>query len=193
MPYRSAILAAIESLKDHETGSPISSIRRHILDNNDTTDGGNSSDDPSWNEVHFQKTLKTLVEKGELLQLNGVNYKFSNQYLQRRAEVLRARAESIEDHTHKTAVEHHHHYAREIPPKEAPKKKTVHAKMKINEGKIITVVNPEVRHEDDMDTTPTEEIVVEKGGRRIAAAGGGKKKHVKIIPRKVVGTTKTIR
>ncbi len=76
------------------------------------------------------------------------------------------------------------HYAREIPPKEAPKKKTVHAKIKINEGKIITVVNPEVKREDDMDTTPTEagEIIMAKN-----------KKHVKIIPRKVVGTAKNVR
>ena len=130
MPYGSAIIAAIESLKDHETGSPISSIRRHILD--DTND--NNSDDPSWNEVHFQKTLKTLVEKGDLLQINGINYKFSDQYLQRRVETLRARAESIEEQTYKTAVEHHH--AREIPSKKAPKKETVHAKIKINEGKL---------------------------------------------------------
>eukprot|EP00984_Skeletonema_dohrnii_P032137 scaffold25631_cov79-Skeletonema_dohrnii-CCMP3373.AAC.1 len=54
--------------------------------------------------------------------------------------------------------------------------------MKINEGKIITVVNPEVKHEDDMDTTPTDEIDVE-GGMRDAV--GKKKKHVKIIPRKL--------
>jgi len=188
MPYRSAILAAIESLQDHETGSPISCIRRHILDDID----GNNSDDPScWNEVHFQKTLKTLVEKGDLVQINGINYKFSNRYLQRRVEALRARAESIEEQTHKAAVEHHR--AREIPPKEAPKKKTVHAKMKINEGKIITVVNPEVKHEDDMDTTPTEDIVV-KGGEMRAAVAAKNKKHVKIIPRKVVvGATKNVR
>ena len=187
MPYRSAILNAIESLQDHETGSPISCIRRHILDDTD----GNNSDDPSWNEVHFQKTLKTLVEKGDLIQINGINYKFSNRYLQRRVEALRARAESIEEQNHKAAVEHHH--AREIPPKEAPKKKTVHAKMKINEGKIITVVNPEVKHEDDMDTTPTEEIM-EVGEMRMRAPVMAKnKKHVKIIPRKVVGTAKNVR
>lgn len=178
MPYRSAILNAIESLQDHEAGSPISCIRKHILDDTD----GSISDDPSWNEVLFQKTLKTLVEKGDLLQINGVNYKFSNRYLQRRVEALRARAESIEEQNHKAAVERH--YAREIPPKEAPKKKTVHAKIKINEGKIITVVNPEVKREDDMDTTPTEagEIIMAKN-----------KKHVKIIPRKVVGTAKNVR
>mmetsp|Transcript_7487 Transcript_7487/g.10896 ORF Transcript_7487/g.10896 Transcript_7487/m.10896 type:complete len:186 (+) Transcript_7487:101-658(+) len=185
MPYRSAILNAIESLQDHETGSPISCIRRHILDDTD----GNNSDDPSWNEVHFQKTLKTLVEKGDLIQINGINYKFSNRYLQRRVEALRARAESIEEQNHKAAVEHHH--AREIPPKEAPKKKTVHAKMKINEGKIITVVNPEVKHEDDMDTTPTEEIM--EVGEMRAAVMAKNKKHVKIIPRKVVGTAKNVR
>ena len=63
--------------------------------------------------------------------------------------------------------------------------------MKINEGKIITVVNPEVKHEDDMDTTPTDEIDVEGVGMR--AAVGKNKKHVKIIPRKVVGTTKNTR
>lgn len=117
-----------------------------------------------------------LVEKGDVVKINGINYKLSNQYLQHRFEALRARAESIEEQTHRNAAEHHH--AREVPPKEAPAKKTVHAKMKINEGKIITVVNPEVKKihgEDDMDTT--EEVVVE--------GGGGRKKHLKIIPRKI--------
>lgn len=186
--YRSAILAAIESLKGHETGSPIASIRRHILDDTSSDDNNNNSDDVSWNEVHFQKTLKTLVEKGDLVQINGASYKFSHQYLQRRVEALRARAESIEEQSHKTAVEHHH--AREVPLKEAPKKKTVHAKMKINEGKIITVVNLEVKHEDDMDTTPTLEEIAAEGGTAVAKKN---KKHVKIIPRKLCTTKKNIR
>ena len=179
MPYRSAILAAIDSLKDHETGSPISSIRRHILD--DTVDA-TDSDDTSWNEVHFQKTLKQLVESGDIVKVNGINYKFSNQYLKQRVETLRARAESMEEQTHRIAAEHNH--AREVPPKEAPKKKTVHAKRKINEGKIITVVNPEVKNEDDMDTTDTEEIGLEGGGMAAAVVGkSSNKKHLKIIPR----------
>eukprot|EP00985_Skeletonema_marinoi_P011374 scaffold5398_cov70-Skeletonema_marinoi.AAC.6 len=53
------------------------------------------------------------------------------------------------------------------------------------------VVNPEVKHDDDMDTTPMEEIVAEGVGMR--AAVGKNKQHVKIIPRKVVGATKNIR
>jgi len=192
MTYRSDILAAIESLKDHETGSPIDEIRRHIRNN---TIGSDSDDSSSWNELHFQKTLKTLVEKGDLVQINGVNYKFSNQYLQRRVEALRERAESIEEQTHKTAVEHHH--ARELPPKEAPKKKTLHAKVKINEGKIITVVNPpDIHHnEDDMDVSNHDYIATVGGdGVTTQTTAAKNKKHVKIIPRKVgAAVTKNMR
>lgn len=192
MPNRSDILAAIESLKDHETGSPIDEIRRHIRNN---TIGSDSDDSSSWNELRFQKTLKTLVEKGDLFLINGVNYKFSNQFLQRRAEALRERAESIEEQKHKTAVEHHH--AREMTPKEAPKKKTLHAKVKINEGEIITVVNPpDVHHEDDMDVSNHEYIIAPVGGDGVTTqtTAAKNKKHVKIIPRKVgAAVTKNMR
>lgn len=175
MPYRSAILSAIEDLKAHETGSPASAIRSRIKEH-DTEYSSDDDDTTAWNETLFQTTLKSLVAKGTLTHINGVNYKFSDDYLRRRAQGLRARAESMEEHRRAAAAVH----PREEPPKDLPKKKTVHAKVKLNEGKIITVVNPEGkrRGEEKMDTDEEDEILMDKNNEQ-------HKKHVKIIPRKV--------
>ena len=71
--------------------------------------------------------------------------------------------------------------------KEVPKKKTVHAKVKINEGKVITVVNPDViKHGDEMETDEDEQVVDGLGNEMSCNGGSSSKKHsVKIIPRKV--------
>ncbi|KAL7533429.1 hypothetical protein ACHAXR_005232 [Thalassiosira sp. AJA248-18] len=184
MPYRSAILSAIEDLKDHQTGSPAASIRRRINEHDTVFSAAitNSDDDTTWNETLFQTTLKSLVTKGVLSHVNGTNYKFSDDHLKRRAEELRARAESMEERQHAMAATHRLN-PREEPPKELPKKKTVHAKVKMNEGKIITVVNAEggkKQHDgDDMETGDEEVNEVLMDGKN------DHKKHVKIIPRKV--------
>ena len=187
MPYRAAILTAIESLRDLETGSPASSIRRHIQDNASVE----SDDDhciSKWKENLFQETLKSLVRQGEILQINGTNYKFTEEYRAKRAETLRARADSIQEHllkTHSAAAspvrKQHGVNDEEIdsvrsPEKDSPKKKTVHAKCKINEAKILTVVNPE-RPKKEGDMEVEEDGMIEDGGKR--------KPHVKIIPKKV--------
>ena len=95
MPYRSAILAAIDDIKDHQTGSPISSIKHHIQNHNSHIDA--SDDDKTWNETLFQHTLKSLVEHGDLVHY-GSNYKFSDAYLKKRAEQLQARAAARMEH-----------------------------------------------------------------------------------------------
>jgi hypothetical protein len=187
MPYRSAILTAIESLRDLETGSPASAIRRHIQDNASIE----SDDDHSpskWNENLFQETLKSLVRQGETLHVNGTNYKFTESYLAKRAETLRARADSIQEHLIKInsaaalpILQPHGVYEEEVnsvgsPEKDSPKKKTVHAKVKINDAKIITVMNPEKKKKEG-------EMDVEDDGR--IEEDGKKKHHVKIIPKKV--------
>lgn len=189
MPYRSAILAAIDSLKDHQTGSPASAIRRRIKEHDAVFAAAiaSSEDDTVWNEALFQTTLKSLVAKKILLHFNGTNYKFSDDYLKNREQLLRDRAESIEEAKHIAAATHSMH-PREEPPKELPKKKTVHAKVKINEGPIITVVGPKQHSDEDMETDGEEdnEVVMDGNGR-----GKKKQHHVKIIPRKVnVGTKK---
>mmetsp|Transcript_15371 Transcript_15371/g.33214 ORF Transcript_15371/g.33214 Transcript_15371/m.33214 type:complete len:236 (+) Transcript_15371:196-903(+) len=221
MPYLAAILAAIESLKDHEIGSSAASIRHHIQDNQKKHCKRNNPSDKEekWNENLFQETLKSLVRQGDLLQVNG-NYKFSKSYLQRRAEALEDRIDFIAEHrikthsaaappvptVHTTAACHaiiaHSsppvgvssvaavtstalpscRYLREEPPKESPTKKTVHSKVKINEGSIITVLNPERKKgEEEMECEEVDE------GDRIVEDGMGQshKKHVKIVPRKV--------
>ena len=188
MPYRSAILSAIEGLKAHETGSPASSIRHHIKEHDTVFAAAiaNSKDDTSWNETLFQTTLKQLVSKGILVHINGTNYKFTDNYLKKRAETLRERADSIEEHQHAIATATHNIHPREDPPKDCPKKKTVHAKVKLTEGKIITVVNPEKkRDEDEMETDDEDTDKVHE----VLMSGDEHKKHVKIIPRKI-GTKK---
>ncbi|KAL7519888.1 hypothetical protein ACHAWX_004642 [Stephanocyclus meneghinianus] len=202
MPYRAAILSAIENLRDVETGSPANSIRRYIQDTASEEDSGDHTHS-KWNENLFQETLKSLVRQGEILHVNGTNYKFTNGYLARRAETLRARADSIQDHLikiHSAAappVPRPHHEedvaasaSAVSPGKESPKKKTVHAKVKINESKIITVVNPErPRREGEMEVETVDDesdrgmILVEDG--QTIDHDHGRKKHVKIIPRKV--------
>jgi hypothetical protein len=255
--YKSAILAAIEELKDHETGSPAAAIRRCMQEtsNNfwftaaqdDTTitpAAANSGVGGSWNEALFQTTLKSLLSKDILIQVNGSNYKFTEGYLKRRAERLRAQIDSIEEerHHHRQQQQQQHHHSsslssataaaaslpsisnpllhpREEPPKDSPKKKTVHAKVKINEGKIITVVNPPLpekhRNENEMEMesihTYSNDTIINNNSVMITEAANGsnatfttttatttmnhgkeakKQPHVKIIPRKVGGTTK---
>jgi hypothetical protein len=192
MPYRSAILLAIESLRDLETGSPVSSIRRHIQTASSTATDDHSSS--KWNENLFQETLKSLVRQGELLHLGG-NYKFTEKHLKERAETLRARADSYQEHlikihsaaappvprVHGAHCPHEEDDSSSSLPKESPKRKTVHAKVKIGEAKVITVVNPEKkRGEGEMEVEEVDGMPLDGGGKEDRG-----KKHVKIIPRKV--------
>ena len=182
MPYRAAILSAIEKLKDDPlVGSPSSSIRHHIQQHDKTfattalaANSSGSDDTTKWNESLYQTTLKSLITKKTLLKNSNGNYMYSDEYMQRRTRGLRSRAESIEDAAH----HQHSHRPREEPPKEIPKKKTFHANVKINEGKVITVVNPESKKhggDDEMDTDDG----------MSSESSGSNKKHLKIIPRRV--------
>jgi hypothetical protein len=292
MPYKSAILAAIENLKDHETGSPAAAIRRYMQDRKDdiiaaaatsamanqhsgrqsaifhtsamdesaqcndhykantgsitststpvSTGGGGSSiassSSSAWNETLFQTTLKSLLTKNILVQVNGSNYKYSDAYLKKRAERLREQMEEEEQHRRHHHQEYqqqkHHHYSlsssasdvaattsspsssshtlfpREEPPKPSPKKKTLHAKVKLKEGEIITVINPpttsQQQHHNANEMMETEDDATMNANNNISpmtlesdayAANNAKESikkqpHVKIIPRKVVGGTK---
>lgn len=187
MPYRSAILAAIEDLKDHQTGSPASSLRRRIKEHDPSFAAAvaSSDDATTWNETLFQSTLRSLVSKGTLVQINGANYKFADAHLKARAAEFRARADSIEERRHERMEAAH---PREAPPKGSPARKAVHAKVKLNEGRIITVVNLEGRRhgEDDMETDDEEGDATDG----IGSGGEGHKRPVRIIPRKKVPLAK---
>ena len=184
MPYKAAIVSAIDELKDHQTGSTQTSIRRHIKEHDKTFASAIAkSSDHEWNETLFLSTLKSLVHTGTLVHINGTNYKYSDEYLNKRTERIKSRSESIEEQHQ----QHHEQHVREEPPKEIPKKKTVHAKVKINEGKVITVVNPDVINGDEMETYEDEKAV-DGLGNEMSCNGGSssnKKHSVKIIPRKV--------
>lgn len=211
MTYRSAILAAIEDLKDHQTGSSASSIRRRIKEHDmeftaaaAVADSDDDDDTTAcWNETLFQSSLKNLVARGTLVQANGSNYKFSDEYLEKRADALRERAESMEERRRLLRVNnaasspstHHAQQSREEPPKGAdlPKKKTVHAKVKLTEGPIVTVVNPLdiIRRGDGCDEMETDDEeggeVSMDGNERSSSSSSRRHQHLKIIPRMKVG------
>ena len=95
MPYRSAILAALEDLKDHQTGTPASSIRRRMLDRAAADDGDDAAAAASWSDASFRTSLKSLARDGTLVRVGGggSNYKFSDARLREMARGLEARAE----------------------------------------------------------------------------------------------------
>jgi hypothetical protein len=95
MPYRSAILAALEDLKDHQTGTPASSVRRRMLDRAAADDGDDAAAAASWSDASFRTSLKSLARDGTLVRVGGggSNYKFSDARLREMARGLEARAE----------------------------------------------------------------------------------------------------
>ncbi|KAL3780391.1 hypothetical protein ACHAW5_006465 [Stephanodiscus triporus] len=208
MPYRSAILAALEDLKDHQTGSPASSIRRRMLDRASAAVASSSSkartgntnnaavvdsdvDDAveaAWSTSSFRRSLNSLVRDGTLVRVGGggSNYKLSDKRLMERARGLEAIAEermeaTAEDFRTSAAAmaamaaapceavpggnvhdggNLRHRHPREEPPKELPKRRTFHSKIKMGDADTVSaVVAPgegtrmaRRRDDDGMDT-----------------------------------------
>lgn len=125
-------------------------IRRHVMSALET--------DRSWNEVVFMKTLKSVVQEGEIEQHTFVNCALSPEYKRRRADSLCAYIETkradgaaaqvpyIPENEHRAVTgpvlvapnnsSYHHlqqqhlHHPLEST-KEAPKRKVEHDKYKI--------------------------------------------------------------
>ena len=148
--YRKAILKAIEDLHDCHLRSNVDAIRRHVM--------SAFEPDHSWNEVVFMKTLKTVVQDGEVEQHTFVNCALSPEYKRRRADSLSAYMEtkkaangvvvqvpfvpgSNQQQQQQQQTNHHHHHPHPHhpqqhhgfceSPKPAPKRKVEHDKYKI--------------------------------------------------------------
>ena len=146
--YRKAILKAIEDLHDCHLRSSVDAIRKHVMSSLE-------SDQHPFNEVVFMKTLKTIVQVGEVEQHTFVNCALSPEYKKRRAGSLSAFVEQKKSEglpvqfpfvpetvlppTHRESAHHKplldspsaHHKTLLDSPKEAPKRKVEHDKYKI--------------------------------------------------------------
>lgn len=149
--YRRAILKAIEDLHDCHLRSHLDAIRRHVY--------SALEDDHTWNEVVFMKTLKSIVNDGEVEQITAVNCALSPEYKRRRANSLTAYIEHRKGDTEIPFVtalptetlsnpqqlhEHQQHPGCESP-KAAPKRKAEHDKYRIMPKPVFdktVIVNP---------------------------------------------------
>jgi len=135
--YRKAILKAIEDLHDCHLRSNVDAIRRHVMSSLETDEHN------PWSEVLFMKTLKSVVQMGEVEQQTVANCALSPEYKRRRADSLTAvqnkarneqipfipEAEPCPDKIHG----HRRHSSLILPesPKQTPKRKIEHDKYRI--------------------------------------------------------------
>ena len=124
--YRKAILKAIEDLHDCHLRSSVDAIRKHVMSSLE------SDQHHQFNEVVFMKTLKSMVQVGEVEQHTFVNCALSPEYKKRRAGSLTAFVEQQKKGQDIHNSPHHHlHINPHESPKAAPKRKVEHDKYKI--------------------------------------------------------------
>ena len=131
VPYRRAILHAIEELHDYQTRSNIDAIRRHTQDKLES-----ESDRQNWNELLFLKTLKAITRDGEIEQCTSVSAALSPEYKKKRAADLQERLEERKESAMKVLAPL---LKKRLPIetiKEAPKRRSEHEKWKIIPKKI---------------------------------------------------------
>jgi hypothetical protein len=130
VPYRRAILHAIEELHDYQTRSNIEAIRRHTQDKMEC-----ESDRHNWNEVLFLKTLKAIIRDGEIEQCTNVSAALSPEYKKKRAEDLYQRLEERKESATKLLAPLTKHRPTETI-KAAPRRRSEHEKWKIIPKKV---------------------------------------------------------
>lgn len=138
--YRRAILVAIDSLQDYQSRSNIDLIRRHTQDH---------LEDHTWNDTLFLKTLKNIVQCGDIQQSAIIYAELSPEYKKKRAGSIAQQ------------VEHHLQSAPPLPistaslsqsvaqTKPSPVRRSEHEKWKIIPKRIFdrsVVVNPMDTH-----------------------------------------------
>jgi hypothetical protein len=131
VPYRRAILHAIEELHDYQTRSNINAIRRHTQDKLES-----ESDRHIWNEVLFLKTLKAITRDGEIEQCTNVSAALSPEFKKKRAEDLHQRLEERKESAMKLLLTPLKKGHRIETIKEAPRRRSEHEKWKIIPKKI---------------------------------------------------------
>lgn len=79
VPYRAAILNAIESLHDFHTRSSTEAIRKYVQ--------SSLPENVAWNSTLFYRTLKDTIQHGDLEQSNA-SCKLSQELKRKRAEEI---------------------------------------------------------------------------------------------------------
>ena len=172
MCYKSAIFRAIEDLKDHHAhGSSLAAIKKHV-------EASLSDDGKVWKDAVFLRTIKGMVEKGELIQTED-HYKASVKLQQRRTGEIR-------DAIAREKAKKH------VTPK-SPESKKVMAKFKpalvkkkLLDSKFITIVKP--GRKTEKMTLDEKEKAKSPGSddQKPKAAKRTEHDKVKIIPHKIV-------
>lgn len=130
VPYRRAILHAIEELHDYQTRSSIDAVRRHTQDILES-----ESNRLIWNEILFRKTLKAIIRDGEIEQCTNVSAALSPKYKKKRAEDLHQRLEERKESA--TMLLPSLKKSQPIETiKEAPRRRSEHEKWKIIPKKV---------------------------------------------------------
>ncbi|KAG7350629.1 hypothetical protein IV203_009989 [Nitzschia inconspicua] len=128
--YKRAIVHAIHELHDSNLRSNIDSIRRHVQSTLETDQGTKSRYHTPWNETIFLKTLKSLVQDGDVEQCTSLNCGLSPEFKRRVSE--KAQAIKLPQCPSLTGMSYpifEHHY--EPQEKNLPAKKLEHYKLKI--------------------------------------------------------------
>jgi hypothetical protein len=78
--YRRAILHAIGELQDYNHRSNVDSIRRHVQSTLEVDRKKNHRPQVPWNETIFVKTLKSLIQDGNIEPCTSLNCGLSPQF-----------------------------------------------------------------------------------------------------------------
>lgn len=78
MPYRKAILEAVEQLHDHHTRSSVDAIRKYVQ---------SSVPPEEWNSTIFLTTLKSVIQDGDL-ELSNAHCELTDSFKKQRVEEI---------------------------------------------------------------------------------------------------------
>lgn len=195
MPYRAAIIQALDSLQDcRVAGSSLASVRRHVQaslaeddDDDDGNGNGNGGNSKSFRDSAFLTALKAAVDRGELMKVGGGDhYRLSDELVRRREGALREKTERLREMQRQKDLQARHHGEGKIkvavatgspngvkePPKHGRPEK---AKKKLSErGGVVTILveGKGRRGSDKMEVEREEGDAPAPGGTNKAAAEG---------------------
>lgn len=118
--YKTAVVRAINELKDLHLRSKVNDIRSHVQ--------SSLQPDHHWNDAIFIKTLKGLVSDGDIEECAVGNYALSKDFKEKRIKRHSAAFPPIYSPSHLAT--------KEIQGKSSPVRKQEHAKQKIIPKKI---------------------------------------------------------
>lgn len=149
--YKRAIVHAISDLQDSYLRSNVDSIRRKVQASLDKEDGGGNHHQlhTPWNETIFLKTLKSLVQNGDVEQCTSLNCGLSPEFKRKvnsKAQALCLQHQQQEQLQQQQQLQQYYasqnvtelnsphitgHHRRTFEDKETPAKKAEHFKLKI--------------------------------------------------------------